>query len=308
MLARELRRDIPSSSREEDATTRRHRQQDQTNQDTTTGRFHVNGVEPSAPPLDGHTDTAAPNTIPDDRDHMPPIPDLPEHDDDSLFDIDDDFTWTERMRRFKSRIAAKYQNLSDDYKAISQVLVILLILYVGFGGRFGIGSSSSRRGTNAYGSRGNYGDGNAYDEYYNKRPKKRSTYAYSSGSNARKDYDDYGYYDSTNNRQSSYSGYHQSSGSRARRQRQSSTSYSGNNSTVVIMILFAILLVLQYAGFISMQTVNDLIWILGGLGARQRRFRGGVFGGNRGFGYGGGFGHGGIGRRRGGFRFGNMRF
>lgn len=311
MLVRELRRDIPSSSKE-DATT--GRQQDRTNHDTE--RFHVNGVGPSAPPPDGVEPSApplddddnnngtAPNTIPDDRDHMPPIPDLPENDDDYTMDIDDDFTWMERMQQFKSRIVAKYQHLPDDYKAICQVLGVLLILYIAFGGRFGMGSialpSSSPRGTNRYDytdtttrtTRGNYGEGNAYDEYYRRKKQGRSTYSYSSGSNSRNYDDDYGYsYDSTSNRQY-----------RPRRQRQSSTFNLGNDSMAVIMIAFATLLVLQYAGLLSIQMVHDLLWILGGLGVRRRGFRGGAFGGN------GGFGHGGLGRRRGGFRFGNMRF
>jgi hypothetical protein len=311
MLARELRRDnIPSSSRGgEDATTRR--QQDQTNHDTE--RFHVNGAGPSAPPPDGVEPSAppledddnngtAPNTIPDDRDHMPPIPDLPENDDDYMMDIDDDFTWMERIQRFKSRIVAKYQHLPDDYKAICQVLGVLLILYIAFGGRFGMGSiaspSSSPRGTNRYDytdttartTRGNYGEGNAYDEYYRRKKQGQSTNSYSSGSNSRNGYS----YDSTSNRQY-----------RPRRQQQSSTINLGNDSTAVVMIAFATLLVLRYAGLLSIQMVHDLLWILGGLGVRRRRFRGGAFGGHGGF---GGFGHGGLGRRRGGFRFGNMRF
>ena len=53
--------------------------------------------------------------------------------------------------------------LSDDMKTLLKVALGLLVLYVAFGGRFGLDTALGRGGEE---NRGNYQNGNAYDRYY----------------------------------------------------------------------------------------------------------------------------------------------
>jgi hypothetical protein len=72
-----------------------------------------------------------------------------------------------------------YHAQAEDVKTLLKVVLAVIVLYVLFGGRFGLGGNK-----NLY--RGNYGEGNAYDRYgnqqrnYDSRPTYDSTYGSSS--------------------------------------------------------------------------------------------------------------------------------
>lgn len=73
----------------------------------------------------------------------------------------DEITWMHRVKQWYSR-------LSNEKKTLLQILVVILILYIGMGGRFGFEKTSSPRG--------NYERGNAYDRYYHDDKYRYSSY------------------------------------------------------------------------------------------------------------------------------------
>lgn len=52
-------------------------------------------------------------------------------------EIDESLTWRERTKMFWTRLQLWYQSRSDVQKSLLQVAVVLVVLYVAFGGRFG---------------------------------------------------------------------------------------------------------------------------------------------------------------------------
>ena len=123
-------------------------------------------------------------------------------------------SWEGRFHFKWSRMLSWYESLSEDIRTLVKVLLGLVLLYVAFGGRFGLGyvrngitdavkdraarydyGNSNGKGCiqggaggvggrggsceNTYGSKGNYGVGNAYDQYWERKNKGRyqhSTY------------------------------------------------------------------------------------------------------------------------------------
>lgn len=84
---------------------------------------------------------------------------------DSTTGIDDSLSFTERIQFHLARLSAWYNTqLSDDMRTLIKVSLVLLVLYVALGGRFGLDSTlgSKRQRQN----RGNYDYGNAYDRFY----------------------------------------------------------------------------------------------------------------------------------------------
>jgi len=82
--------------------------------------------------------------------------------DDNAPEVDDDeITWMHRVKQWYSR-------LSNEKKTLLQILVVILILYIGMGGRFVFEKASSPRG--------NYERGNAYDRYYHDDKYRHSSY------------------------------------------------------------------------------------------------------------------------------------
>ena len=69
----------------------------------------------------------------------------------------DELTWSERLHFHVGRAMSYYQSQSDDVKTVFKIIVVLLVLYVGFGGRFGLGGETRQLG--------NYGSNNVYDQY-----------------------------------------------------------------------------------------------------------------------------------------------
>lgn len=93
------------------------------------------------------------------RDHAPP-PINPDYvPPETLDPIDDSVSITERMQFFVARVSLWYERQSSETKQILKIAGLLLVLYVAFGGRFGLESlyAPSRRG--------NYERGNIYDQY-----------------------------------------------------------------------------------------------------------------------------------------------
>eukprot|EP00592_Proboscia_alata_P002649 CAMPEP_0194368994 /NCGR_PEP_ID=MMETSP0174-20130528/17249_1 /TAXON_ID=216777 /ORGANISM="Proboscia alata, Strain PI-D3" /LENGTH=422 /DNA_ID=CAMNT_0039145661 /DNA_START=1 /DNA_END=1265 /DNA_ORIENTATION=+ len=74
-------------------------------------------------------------------------------------DVDGDATLYQRLQfRFLKSIDW-YHSQPEDYQTVGKFLLGLLVLYVAFGGRFGLDSSWRE-------SAGNYGQGNAYDRFH----------------------------------------------------------------------------------------------------------------------------------------------
>jgi tetratricopeptide (TPR) repeat protein len=118
----------------------------------------------------------------------PFVDDVDETADDDL----NSMSWRERIQYHQARLVHWYQNQTDIKKSCIKGIVLFLVLYVAFGGRFGLlessssssSTSSSRRQrqyshddqhasaattTETAATRGNYGSGNAYDEYRRRR-------------------------------------------------------------------------------------------------------------------------------------------
>ena len=125
MLTKELRRGTPST----------------TNSNNTSGGNATNTTQqqstqqqPSAPPLpneDPQHDSRTTTHRPDDV--VPPP---------SSLDIDDT-SLTEMIKYQLSKLVHWYQCLNEDVKSLVTLFVALVALYVAFGGRFGLASSSS---------------------------------------------------------------------------------------------------------------------------------------------------------------------
>lgn len=71
--------------------------------------------------------------------------------------MDDSLTFMERLQFHVGRTQSWFMNQSEDVKTIFKIFLVVLLLYVGFGGRFGLGGNHRQMG--------NYGANNAYDQY-----------------------------------------------------------------------------------------------------------------------------------------------
>ena len=111
----------------------------------------------------------------------------------NTYDIDDSPTFLQRIRNYWSQLHYWYQNdASDNWKSFIHVICFILVLYIAFGGRFGLESSFSNhksdsgwRYSSSYGQHGDYGKGNAYEQFYNNRDnyhRRRETTSTNSGS------------------------------------------------------------------------------------------------------------------------------
>jgi hypothetical protein len=110
-----------------------------------------------------------------------------QHDDElDIDDIDDDdgnapssrhlplrTIFSQRIQQLFTKIISWYHSQSDDIRTLLLISIVFLVLYVALGGRFGFDSTSllgeSRHHRNGDGvgrtTRGNYGQGNAYERY-----------------------------------------------------------------------------------------------------------------------------------------------
>lgn len=138
-----------------------------------------NNTRPSAPSQDNDDDNH-PNDNHNDLDD--------EYRNNNDFDIDDSPSLMQRIQSWYHQVQEAADNMggNDNGKTLFKLIIFILVLYVAFGGRFGLDSSLSNRsryghGTSGYdygnrnvdrssnGRKGNYGEGNAYDQFYNNR-------------------------------------------------------------------------------------------------------------------------------------------
>jgi hypothetical protein len=97
------------------------------------------------------------------RDRVAPSPSAPPEEElDEPVIIDEDLSWSDRLKGYYMHAVVWYHSQSDDVKNLLKLALILLGLYVAFGGRFGLDQLFG----NSHDNRGNYETGNAYDRYY----------------------------------------------------------------------------------------------------------------------------------------------
>lgn len=89
--------------------------------------------------------------------------------------VDDSISWTDRFKFYAERVTDWYNSQLEAFKTSIKIAMVLLVLYVAFGGRFGLESISG----NTSDTYGNYERGNAYDQYY-RRTSYSNDYDYSS--------------------------------------------------------------------------------------------------------------------------------
>jgi hypothetical protein len=87
----------------------------------------------------------------------------------AYFDVDDQnvrsdnpSTWQENLQLYYTHAKNWYFAQSNDKRTVIKVFVVIVCLYVAFGGRFGLAAGQMQR-------RGNYNAGNVYDQYHNRR-------------------------------------------------------------------------------------------------------------------------------------------
>ena len=99
--------------------------------------------------------------------------------------LEDSLSWTDHLKMYYMQAVTWYHSQSDDRKNLMKVGLVILLLYVAFGGRFGLDQLFS---ANPHENRGNYEVGNAYDRYY-KRRNYGDRDSYASGDHRRTSYE-----------------------------------------------------------------------------------------------------------------------
>lgn len=275
-----------------------------------------NGVNPSVPPSE--EDVQPPSSSQQQQEQQPLYSDVID-DDEPPHGIDlhdDNESYISRGNRWLSSLKEKfnqmtpllqhrYDHLSEEWRSLLKVMIILLVLYVAIGGRFGfdrvLGSSSTRRG--------DYGRGNAYDRY---RSGSASEYHSSS---PKDDHIDDSYHRPTRQYSSSYETENTPRSHRSRHSTSYDSHYNGmmpygfdgstSSMALMMLLVFALNRVRAFAGGAGVGIGNAGIGMgrwnrFGGLGMLGPMAMG--FGGFRGpgmrFQFGGGGGGFGAGRRR----------
>ena len=123
----------------------------------------------SVPVVDDEDDDGAPP--PQNPDYVPPqssyaSPEQQQQGEQVRVDVDDEgWTLQDRFRFYRSRVTNWYTSQSPDRQNVIKAVLGFLVIYVAFGGRFGMATST----TTTTATRGNYDAGNAYDQYYRDR-------------------------------------------------------------------------------------------------------------------------------------------
>lgn len=182
--------------------------------------------------------------------------------------IDDSLSLRERIQFYSIQVRSWYQAQSEQFKVALRVMFVMLALYVAFGGRFGLEYAFSKTPT----SRGNYGAGNAYDQY-------RQNYGASTN------HHHHGHHDSSN-----------SNVHRPRRTSSSSFQWSFDAGSLTSMIMMAGGVYLLYLNGVNPMHALWLANMFAGGQGRRRGFNRPM--GGMGWGGGGGmrWGHGRRGR------------
>jgi len=90
----------------------------------------------------------------------------PEEELEEPIQLEESLSWSDRLKMYYMQAVTWYHSQSDDRKIILKVGLVILVLYVAFGGRFGLDELFSG---NHHENRGNYEAGNAYDRYHNRQ-------------------------------------------------------------------------------------------------------------------------------------------
>jgi hypothetical protein len=97
----------------------------------------------------------------------------------AYFDVDDQnvrsdnpSTWQENLQLYYTHAKNWYFAQSNDKRTVIKVFVVIVCLYVAFGGRFGLAGGQVQR-------RGNYHAGNVYDQYHDRRTASTTTTSHS---------------------------------------------------------------------------------------------------------------------------------
>jgi hypothetical protein len=94
----------------------------------------------------------------------------------AYFDVDDQnvryenpSTWQENLKLYYTQAKNWYFAQSNDKRTVIKIFVVIVCLYVAFGGRFGLEGGQVKR-------RGNYHAGNVYDQHHNRRTASTTTH------------------------------------------------------------------------------------------------------------------------------------
>jgi tetratricopeptide (TPR) repeat protein len=183
--------------------------------------------------------------------------------------VDDSLSLRERIQFYTIQVRSWYQAQNEQFKLALGVMLVVLALYVAFGGRFGLDSTPTRRG--------NYGTGNAYDQY-------RKSYSTSTS------YNSYNYRDNSNSNSNSNT-------QRPRRTSSSSFQWSSlDGGSLAPLIMMAGAVYLMYRNGVNPVQALMIVNMFAGGRGRRRGFNPPM--GGMGWG-GGGMRWGGRGRRGG---------
>mmetsp|Transcript_10180 Transcript_10180/g.21027 ORF Transcript_10180/g.21027 Transcript_10180/m.21027 type:complete len:434 (-) Transcript_10180:146-1447(-) len=283
MLVRELRRDHANAAAAAAA--------DQAGPDDNDSPLTATGRDPPLNPTFRAQDASgsAASTTSSFQSSAPPVPDNNNNNATRTSEtyIDDGLTWQERAMYYWARVTEWYQNLNPDVKTLLKVAMVILCLYVAFGGRFGWEQPTRRPVVETHyettgTTRGNYGNDNAYEEYYRQKQQERTTHStYRSNQ-----YDRRAGADPYHN--TGYDSYYNAKPPQRRSSFRLSDLFDGSLQSMAILAGIAYLC--HRNGINPFQAIMMLNMIGGG---GRRRYGGG---------FGGGYGRRGYGqRRRGGF-------
>ncbi|KAL3944437.1 MAG: hypothetical protein SGBAC_001465 [Bacillariaceae sp.] len=188
-------------------------------------------------------------------------------DDPSQSSTDSSFSWFDYLQMQCTKGIRWYHSQSEDRRTLVHVLLVLLVLYIALGGRFGLEGYSSSN-TNAY-RKGNYGTGNAYDQYYGRHSPKIESFDNNYNSNPEPQYSSY-----HRSQSSSYSGYKSS-------MQTSGSFFDQWNGTLtpILLLLMGAAYLCHRNGIPLAEAVSFVVW---NILFRRRRYRRWGFGGHNG--------------------------
>jgi tetratricopeptide (TPR) repeat protein len=129
-------------------------------------RERTRPAENLTPPFDG--DTHGPPPPPHNPDYTPPRHSasrgVPEND-----AVDDGWTLRDRLQFYRAEVIDWYRSQSEQVRSLTKVAIVFLTIYLAFGGRFGFEHGGQSRTPRGPSMQGNYGEGNAYEQYYQRR-------------------------------------------------------------------------------------------------------------------------------------------
>mmetsp|Transcript_23480 Transcript_23480/g.26158 ORF Transcript_23480/g.26158 Transcript_23480/m.26158 type:complete len:406 (-) Transcript_23480:150-1367(-) len=189
----------------------------------------------------------------------------PQDQDYNNIDESNNISWKERMQFNIQKVCGWYLAQSEDIKTLLKIFSTLVLLYVAFGGRFGveylINNDNNR---NANSRSGSYRTDNVYEEFYRDRNQRNLQHNRQQSSHHHREHYDSSSYDSRHHRQRSHS---------------SSSWWDGSSSSGYyyhMLLMGSIAFVARYFGISPYQAIFFANMVMGRGGGR----RGGMMGGN----------------------------